>query len=128
MKRDTSEKPALRLQCSDIKYIQMKSITIRQPYAQLIADGRKKIEYRSWPCKHRGDLAIHAGLAVDLDECQRLAPNPESLPKGMIVAIVEMVGCKKQRDGYGWQLRNVRKIRPVAARGRLGLWNWNRNC
>jgi hypothetical protein len=26
--------------------------------------------------------------------------------------------------GFGWQLRNVRKIKPVRARGRLGLWKW----
>lgn len=40
----------------------MKALTIRQPWAQLIAIGAKQIETRSWPTKHRGRIAIHAGM------------------------------------------------------------------
>lgn len=39
----------------------MKALTIRQPWASLIAAGVKTIETRSWSTKHRGPLAIHAG-------------------------------------------------------------------
>lgn len=38
----------------------MKALTIRQPWASLIAEGVKTIETRSWATKHRGPLAIHA--------------------------------------------------------------------
>lgn len=39
----------------------MKTITLHQPWASLVALGVKTIETRSWPTKHRGPLAIHAG-------------------------------------------------------------------
>lgn len=41
----------------------MKALTIRQPWASLIAHGVKTIETRSWSTKYRGPLAIHAGKA-----------------------------------------------------------------
>lgn len=40
----------------------MKALTVRQPWASLIAAGVKTIETRSWSTKYRGPLAIHAGL------------------------------------------------------------------
>lgn len=43
----------------------MKAITIRQPWASLIALGEKKIETRSWQTKYRGPILIHAGKSVD---------------------------------------------------------------
>jgi hypothetical protein len=39
----------------------MKALTIRQPWASLIALGIKRNETRSWNTAHRGPLAIHAG-------------------------------------------------------------------
>jgi hypothetical protein len=39
----------------------MRALTIRQPWATLIAEGVKTIETRSWSTKHRGPIAIHAG-------------------------------------------------------------------
>lgn len=39
----------------------MKALTIRQPWASLIAHGVKTIETRSWSTEYRGPLAIHAG-------------------------------------------------------------------
>jgi len=41
----------------------MKSLTVYQPWASLIAQGEKKIETRGWYTKYRGPLAIHAGAA-----------------------------------------------------------------
>jgi hypothetical protein len=105
----------------------VKTITIQQPYAQLILDGRKKTEFRSWRCHHRGPLAIHAGFGIDKEECRRAGYDPAKLPRGAVLCIAEMYDCSKLRGGdFGWKLRNIRKIRPVPARGLLGLWNWNR--
>jgi activating signal cointegrator 1 len=41
----------------------VKFLTIRQPWAQLIAVGAKHIETRPFSTKYRGPLAIHAGKA-----------------------------------------------------------------
>lgn len=40
----------------------MKTITLHQPWASLVAIGAKKIETRSWSTYYRGPLAIHAGM------------------------------------------------------------------
>lgn len=42
----------------------MRALTIRQPWATLIARGEKTIETRSWRTSYRGEVAIHAGLAT----------------------------------------------------------------
>lgn len=39
----------------------MKVITIKQPWATLIAKGYKEYEFRTWKTKYRGDILIHAG-------------------------------------------------------------------
>ncbi len=38
----------------------MKTLTLTQPWAQIIAISAKKIETRSWSSSYRGPLAIHA--------------------------------------------------------------------
>jgi len=38
----------------------MKSITLTQPWATLVAIGAKRIETRSWPTSFRGQISIHA--------------------------------------------------------------------
>lgn len=48
------------------------AITIRQPYASLMALGFKQQETRSWDTKVRGPVAIHAGLAMPCRIGQRV--------------------------------------------------------
>lgn len=38
----------------------MKTLTLWQPWASLVAFGEKKVETRCWQTKHRGAIAIHA--------------------------------------------------------------------
>lgn len=38
----------------------MKTLTLTQPWATLVAIGAKRIETRSWSTQYRGPLAIHA--------------------------------------------------------------------
>ena len=38
----------------------MKVLSIKEPYATLIATGNKLIETRSWKTNYRGELFIHA--------------------------------------------------------------------
>ena len=48
----------------------MYALTLHQPWATLIADGRKRIETRDWPPPHvhiGTVIAIHAGKTVDQD-------------------------------------------------------------
>lgn len=61
----------------------MKALTIRQPWASLIAHGVKTIETRSWRTHYRGPIAIHAGATADLDTPRELHPGPkfQSIPE-----------------------------------------------
>src|SRR5262245_40368428 len=43
----------------------MKALTIRQPYASLIALGAKHYETRTWTTDYRGPLLIHAARSFD---------------------------------------------------------------
>lgn len=43
----------------------MKALSIRQPWAWLIATGRKDIENRIWKTNYRGKFLIHAGKSFD---------------------------------------------------------------
>ena len=74
----------------------MKALTIKQPWATLIALGEKKIETRSWSTKYRGPLLIHAGKSVDKLAMKTLCIKEalaehgiycaEDLPTGCIIA------------------------------------------
>lgn len=39
----------------------MKVLTIKQPFATLIAEKLKEYEFRTWKTKYRGEILIHAG-------------------------------------------------------------------
>ena len=83
----------------------MKTISLLQPWASLIAIGAKKIETRSWSTKYRGPLAIHAskGFPKLLRELCNTQPfkailskvglNADNLPLGKIVATCDLVDC-----------------------------------
>ena len=50
----------------------MKALTVRLPWANLIANRIKFVELRSWQTAYRGPLAIHAGKTVDRDAIKKL--------------------------------------------------------
>jgi activating signal cointegrator 1 len=121
----------------------MKTLTVHQPYAHLIAIGIKHIENRSWPTAHRGPLAIHAAKVahpLDADTRADLARLgiiiPVDLKHGAIIAIVNVVECIEIDDlpdslaadpfAFGpwcWILADARLVAPISCRGKLGLWN-----
>lgn len=77
----------------------MKALTIIQPFAELIATGRKRVENRSWYTGHRGPLLIHAAKAKRYlgESVQELAQDydlpPDSISFGAIVAVADLIGC-----------------------------------
>ena len=43
----------------------MKTLSLKQPFAELILQGRKTIELRRWNTNLRGDFLIHASKNPD---------------------------------------------------------------
>lgn len=85
----------------------MRALTIRQPWASLIALEQKRIETRSFATKYRGPVLIHAGasatkseLEFENDEVVRRVVAGEKwddpaldapLPRGQVLAVADLV-------------------------------------
>lgn len=115
----------------------MKCLTVRQPWAWLLVNGHKDIENRSWKTKYRRPLMIHAAQqrAVDyaalIKELRRRhrIHIPADLPTGRIVGIVTIVDCvKKSRSRWffgpvGFVCARARRLPFVPLKGRLGIFD-----
>lgn len=64
----------------------MKTITIKQPWATLIAKGYKEYEFRTWKTKYRGEILIHAGKNIDKKAMKRFENLNLDYPQGCIIA------------------------------------------
>lgn len=123
----------------------MKVITLKQPWATLVAEGIKQIEFRSWKTNYRGKLLIHAGVGVDKEAMKKYENLNFDYPSGLIVAETELVDClyldeklnesiisqnniaygSRYRTGYAWILSNTKKINSdKKIKGQLGIWNY----
>lgn len=103
----------------------MKALSVRQPWAEMIARGVKTVEVRAWATRHRGPLLIVATRA----------PTVPALPGGCAVCVVELAdcrpmvasdeaaaGCPPGPGDWAWVLRGARRVAPAAVRGRPGLY------
>ncbi|SHJ12430.1 ASCH domain-containing protein [Clostridium magnum] len=96
----------------------MKTITLIQPWATLIALGEKKFETRSWKTNLRGPLLIHAGKKIDKEACNMepikstLAKHgltAKNLPTGCIIAKTKIINvCLVLEEYVNWA--NVKLI------------------
>lgn len=127
----------------------MKVLTIKQPFASLIASGLKEYEFRSWKTIYRGELLIHAGKSIDKEAMIRFESYNLDYPVGCIIAKVQLTDCIEVDNsfrsflreknfpiyagtteahdwtGYGFKLEHVERIDPISVNGKLGLWEYN---
>jgi len=116
----------------------MKAISIRQPFAWLIAQGSKNIENRTWTTPYRGSVLIHAGRHVDpgllaqfnLAVKEQNPGTPAPLVHiGGIIGIVDLVDIVTTSDNewfngpYGWVLANARPLEFHPCAGKLGIFD-----
>ncbi len=94
------------------------ALSIRQPYAELILRGIKRIEYRSRPTSRRGTIFIYASRTpgpVEAFRCLKL--QPDDLPVGVIVGSVCITDCIKGQGCFQWHLAGPQRCahprRPV---------------
>ncbi len=50
----------------------MKCLSVCQPFAELIVQGKKTIELRKWNTKFRGEFLIHAAKKILNEDCQKI--------------------------------------------------------
>lgn len=116
------------------------ALSIRQPWAELILQGRKTIELRTWETDYRGPLWLHTGKAADLDLDRSFGvPDP---PRGAFLGRITLVDISpidpprwerwrsqhldsgRYHPGlFAWHLSSAERLRqPVPAPGRLNLF------
>ena len=121
----------------------MKTLSIKQPFAELILQEKKKIELRKWNTKFRGEFLIHASKTPDKEAMKKFGFS--NLPCGFIVGKVKLENVKKYKSenehkqdqklhlassnfgNYGFILKNPARIDKIPARGKLGFWNFELN-
>ena len=131
----------------------MKVLSIKEPFASLIANGQKHIETRSWKTNYRGELFIHAS-GKNLAKEYLTNPYVVNLIKnlnlnyGSIICKGNLVDCiymdetflnsikndtKEYNLGlyelgrYAWVFENIELIYPIPAKGQLNIWNYDGN-
>ena len=70
----------------------IKTISVRQPWANLIVWGLKTVEIRTWSTHYRGKLLIHASKTIDEIGVKRFPMDDQSL--GALVGEVELLDVK----------------------------------
>ena len=119
----------------------MKALSLKQPFAELILQGRKTIELRKWNTNFRGEFLIHASKIPDEKAMKELGFN--ILPTGAILGKAELIDVKHYKnkkelmkdkhlhlaDGdwgeWGFVLRKVQRIKEIPCRGNLNFWEFD---
>jgi len=124
----------------------MKCLSVCQPFAELIVDGKKTIELRKWNTKFRGEFLIHAAKNVLLEDCKRMKISPKTMVTGAIIGKVNLVDVKKYnsdkeldadrkrhhaktnvtKNKYGFILEDPKKLRiPIEYSGKLNFFEFH---
>lgn len=118
-----------------IRGVKIKCLSIRQPWAWLIVNGKKPVENRTWPTQVRGWIAIHAGKTLASPEeriwIQRKFPQiplPSNLDTGKIVGVAHLIDCVELHPSpwfegpFGFVFDRAAVFNGPALRGALGFF------
>ena len=107
-----------------MKSIAMKALSVKQPWANMIASGEKTIETRKWPTDYRGPLLIVS------------TREPRIEPAGFALAVVHLKDCRPMSradelaaccptyaGAYSWVLGDISRIQPFEVHGQLGVYD-----
>lgn len=114
----------------------MKALSIRQPWAWLIANGHKDIENRTWHTNFRREFLIHASKKVDKHGYKWVQynfpdiklPNINGFELGAIVGQAKLAGCVTRSDSkwfegnFGFLIKDAKPLPPIPCKGRLGFF------
>lgn len=115
----------------------MKALSIRQPWAWLIATRLKPVENRTWITHFRGEFLIHAGQQFDAEGLAWVKENfPELRPQlptqydlGGIVGTATLIDCVEHHPSrwfvgpYGFVVGDARPLPFRKWRGELNFFN-----
>lgn len=117
-------------------------ISLKQPFAELIVNGKKTIELRRWRTKYRGKIYIHASKKPYLPALARFSIDQKDIVTGAIIGKAVLVGCNEYKSDadflrdedkhlcpdpsfgpFGFVLEGAARLdKPVPAKGKLGIF------
>ena len=119
------------------------ALSLKQPWAEFILQGKKTIETRLWNTHFRGDFYIPASKTIDLEACKEYGIDPDSLVTGAIVGKATILDVKVyssperfleddkkhmagfhgySRPVYGFILDNVKRVNPIPQKGFMNFF------
>ncbi len=121
-------------------------LTLHQPWAQLMWDGRKGVETRSWRTTYRGLLGVHSSRRVGkgfLRAAQEFGYTEDDLPLGVLGGVTRLVNVVSTTEAierglvapdevkygdyrpgrFAWITEGMRLLEaPFILPGALGCW------
>ena len=112
----------------------MKAISIKQPWASLVAAGYKTVECRTWKTAYRRQLLICSSKG-DFENNDGLVS-----PGGMALGVVELIDISPMTKadleksflpedwypealkGYAWHVKKLYEIIPFPVKGKLNVF------
>jgi len=89
----------------------MRALSIRQPYAEQILRGTKKVEYRSRLTNVRERIYIYASMTPgEVEDWEDINLHPGDLPTGVLVGTVEIKNCSGEPGDYEWHLAKPERL------------------
>lgn len=120
-----------------------KALSVKQPYADLLTrvvfwdesreyHAEKTIEVRSRNTNYRGDLLVCAsakpelpgrmsGVTCGFVELYDVKPIEQFTPEDWAATCIPEKD--RPRNGYGWMMRNPRRVVEMPIKGQLGVYN-----
>lgn len=121
-----------------------KALSVKQPYADFLVTeagkvgnytvGIKQIEVRSRNTQYRGDLLIcssaspiikghESGVTLGIVELYDVRPMADLLPEDWATTHIPEKDRAKYANGFGWFMRNPRRVIEMPVKGQLGIFN-----
>ena len=127
------------------KHDRLRALTVKQPYANDLVTaaykdengvvyGRKSIEVRSKKTSYRGDVLIcssanpvypgmESGVTLGLVELYDIKPIKDFTPEDWENTRIPKEKREKITKGFGWLMRNPRRVIEMPIKGQLGIYN-----
>ena len=126
----------------------IKALSLKQPYAWLIANGYLLVDDRTWGTGYRGAMLIHASKGIYEEYYDYLLvntdtplPSKDKLGYGGVVGIAKLALCARPdeipptltreqrshfngvpRDGFGFLFENAKPLELMPWPGKLGIF------
>jgi len=126
----------------------IKALSLKQPFAWLIANGYLLVDDRSWGTQYRGPILIHASKGLYEEYYQHIKlntdvpiPDKDKLEYGGVVGIAKLVLCSKpgelpagigreqrahfggvHQEYYGFLFEQARPLPLMPCAGKLGIF------